>query len=136
MIIHWTSPDGLWGVIQAKDLPPGIARSKTRITIQDAAGAGWDPGNVAPVGPKSQGHFIKVRMSDLGSLAGTGGARPQVTLIPGNYANTGKAVKKFIPAYPHTCPTCGGKMLWLFSSHEHEGGKDCPGPPKNTLRRW
>lgn len=132
MSIQWTSPDGLWGIIQAKDLPPDIARSKTRSTIAEAENAAWDPGNVAPVGPKSQNDYVKVRISDLPQgYPGAKPGRPQVVLSPGNYTS-GK--KKFIPDYPHVCPTCGGKMLWLFTTQEHEGGKSCPGSQKPQRR--
>lgn len=125
MSILWTSPDGLWGVIEAKDLPPGVARSKTRDDEQDAQNAPWDPGLTTPVGPGSIHKFVKVRISDLPHLQS--GPKPTIVLKPGNYAN--KPAQKFIPEYPHTCPVCGGKMLMLFSSQEHEGRKPCPGPP-------
>jgi hypothetical protein len=133
-MIHATTPDGLWGVIQAKDLPPGIARSKTRDNAADALTAPWDPAQVAPVGPKSQNHFVKVKLSDLppNFFNGQPPVRPQVVLRPGDYANP--KVGKYIPEYPHTCNVCGGKMLWLFSSQEHEGKMPCPGP-KAKLRR-
>lgn len=123
------SDDGLWGVIVAGDLPPGIGRSKTRDDPDDALNAAWDPGLTTPVGPGSVQKYIKIRMSDLGA------PRPQIVLRPGDYSNP--KAGKFIPEYPHKCAVCGGKMLILFSSQEHEGGKPCPGPqePKITLRR-
>lgn len=129
MSVIWTSPDGLWGVIKAKDLPLGVARSKTRDDPTAAETAPWDPGLLAPVGPGSLNKYVKVRLSDLPNQLG-GTTRPTIVLRPGDYAN-GSVTKrgKFIPEFPHTCPLCGGKMLVLFSSTEHEGGV-CPGPPK------
>ena len=123
------SDDGIWGVVVAGSLPPGVARSKTRDDPKDALTAPWDPALTAPVGPNSIHKFVKVKMSDLGL------ARPRILLRPGDYAN--KKVGKFIPDYPHTCLICGGPIVILFSSQEHEGGKPCPGSgkPAVTLKR-
>lgn len=122
------SSDGVWGVIVAKDFPGNIGRSKTRDDPQDALNATWDAGLTTPVGPGSIQKYIKVRISDL-----TGAPRPKISLNPGDYAN--KKGPKFIPDYPHKCAVCGGKMLILFSSQEHEGGKECPGPQKRKGSR-
>lgn len=133
--VHWVSSDGLFGVITAKDMPPGIGRSRTRDTEIDAANAPWEAGLTHQVGPGSRNKFIKVRLADLGvpvqhnpTTGGGGTLGPALldTLKPKNYAQPGK---KFIPDYPHTCTVCGGRMLQLFTSQEHEGGV-CPGPKK------
>lgn len=137
MNIIYTSPDGLFGVITGADYnavfgqqaPNAPARSKTRDDPQKALNATWEPALVKPVGPGSLGDFVKVRLSDLPNQ----GPRPQVVLSPGNYTNA--KAPKFIPQYPHTCHVCGGKMLILFSSVEHEGGA-CPGAQKKSVRRF
>lgn len=127
--IIYTSDDGVWGVIVAKDVPPGVARSKTRDDAQDALNAPWDPALTTPVGPGSVNKYVKVKLSDLKIPLPA-----RINLNPAEYKN--KKVGKIIPDYPHTCAVCGGKMLILFSSQEHEGGKPCPGPQKKiSLRR-
>lgn len=133
MNIIYTSNDGLFGVITGADynilhVNNGIqlGRSKTNKDPQAALNSAWDPNFSQPVGPGSLANFVKVRLSDI-----PGQARPAVILSPGNY--TAKP-KKIISNYPHTCHVCGGKMLILFSSVEHEGGA-CPGA-KPKLTRW
>lgn len=119
-----SSDDGQWGVVVAGDLPPGIARSKTRDTPTDALNAPWDPALTQPVGPGSLQKYVKVRLKDIGV---------NIPLSPAAYAN-GAGKKKFISDYPHTCPVCGGPYLMLFSSMEHPGGKPCPGPEKGKAK--
>lgn len=123
------SDDGLWGIITGADFNRIsqtliIGRSKTRHTSTDALAAPYDPGLVNPVGPGSVADFVKIRLSDIGVPA-----RP-LSLNPADYRD--KNAPKFIPNYPHKCHVCGGKMLILFSSTEHEGGT-CPGPPKREV---
>ncbi len=116
--VIYETDDGQFGVVVAGDVPPGIARSKTRDDPQDALTAPWDPALTNPVGPGSVNKFVKVKLSDLPG-------RNRIPLDPRHFQN-GK--KKIIPDYPHTCPVCGGPYLMLFSSYEHPGGKPCPGP--------
>jgi hypothetical protein len=125
VVVHWVSPDGLWGVIEAGDFPADgtRARSKTRDTITDASTAPWDPALVIPVGAGSRSKFIKVKIADLPQDIGDA-IDAIKKLKPANYARPGA---KFIPEYPHICPTCGGRMIQLFTSQEHEGGAECPG---------
>lgn len=125
--VHWD--DGTWGVIEAKDLPPGCPRSKTNKTVGDAVkSTSWDPGLTTAPGPKSANDFVKVRLADLATKA------------PGPLAYRGVVSKPKVVVddppekkYPHKCPTCGGRMLILFTSIEHEGG-ECPGPQKPKMR--
>lgn len=126
--IHAVSQDGLWGVIEAKDYPPGIGRSRTRDTPGDALKAPWEGALVTPVGPGSRNKFVLVRMMDL---PGQG----KLPVKPGSYIPGSVGGKKVIPDYPHRCHVCGGRMLILFSSVEHEGG-ECPGKPKTIKTRW
>lgn len=120
--------DGTWAVIEAKDLPPGCPRSKTNDTVGDAVkSTSWNPALTHVPGPGSLNKFVKVRLADL-----TGAHQYQtpdrvVELKPANFKG------RKIPDYPHTCHVCGGKMLVLFSSTEHEGGT-CPGAPKKKGR--
>ena len=129
MNIIYTSDDGLFGVITGQDFNdllaqnPNAGRSKTREDAQKALGAPWEPTLTKPIGPGSIADFVKVKISDM---PGTG-VRPKVILSPGNYTNA--KAPKFIPEYPHKCLICGGGVLVLFSSVEHEGGV-CPGPKK------
>lgn len=126
--VHATSQDGRWSVIEAKDFTPGIGRSRTRDTPGDALKATWDPALITPVGPGSMNKFVLVRTMDLPGQ----GKLPVASsgYIPGTVKGS-----RHIPDYPHRCHVCGGKMLILFSSVEHEGG-ECPGPVKATKTRW
>lgn len=108
------SDDGEEVIVKAKDLPPSFTgRSLTFKSPIDALldGAIMDELADKPPGPKSQEHFVKVRLRD----------------IYGGVPKT--APTKRIPDYPHKCAVCGGRMLILFTSQEHEGGV-CPGPQK------
>lgn len=128
----WTSDDGLWAVIPVSRLPPGCPRSKTRDTPLDAADATWDAGIPSTPGPKSAAKFVKVRVTDV--MRGWGGRPPQqVVLRPSNFAASNRRV---IPNYPGKCGVCGGGILVLFTSVEHEGGA-CPGAAAAApKRRW
>lgn len=130
--VHEVSSDGLWGAITGQDymsLPPNtVGRTKTGDTPQKAMKNTWDPANTAPIGPGSLGKYVKVRLGDL-----PGHAPPpiKINISTQNYGSRvgdgpGKIKSRHIPEYPHTCNLCGGKMLWLFTSQEHEGGKECP----------
>ena len=116
----WTSDDGLWGVIEASALPRDCPRSKTRDTPLEAAEAIWDAGMTSRPGPASQHKFVKVRIADI-----RGGPAPQIVLRPSAYGPA--PAKRHIPDYPGKCSLCGGGILVLFTSTEHEGGA-CPGP--------
>jgi hypothetical protein len=129
--VYWD--DGTFGVIKASDLPPNCPRSQTNDTVGDAVkSTSWDPARVQPPGPKSAGKYVKVMLRDLPKwqAAPGWGSVPQ-ELKPSNFGGQGS--KKFIPDYPHRCHVCGGRMLILFSSVEHEGGA-CPGAPKKGKR--
>lgn len=130
--VHEVSSDGLWGAISGADymsLPAGtVPRTKTGDTPGKAMKNTWDPANTAPIGPGSIGKYVKVRLSDI-----PGHAPPpiKINISTQNYGSRvgdgpGPIKSRHIPEYPHVCNLCGGKMLWLFTSQEHEGGKECP----------
>lgn len=125
--VHEVSNDGLWGAISGSDynsVHPAPGRSKTGDTPQKAMKNTWDPGFNAAIGPGSVGKYVKVRLSDL-----PGHVAPpiKVSISPSTYGTRSKSDRqRHIPDYPHTCNLCGGKMLWLFTSQEHEGGVECP----------
>jgi hypothetical protein len=127
--VHWD--DGHWAVIEAKDWHPGTPRTKTNETVGDAVKSqSYDVqlSNV-PIGPKSRAKFVKVLMTDLPALAAAGALSATapvapMALRPSNYGGTSS--KRSIPDYPQKCMICGGGILVLFSSVEHEGGT-CPG---------
>lgn len=130
MNVHATSQDGLWSVLEGIDYPPGIGRSKTCPSPGDALKAQWEPNLITAPGPKSLlGKYVLVRTMDLTvGLGGIGRVVSPKSYIPGTIAG-----RKHIPDYPHKCLVCGGNIVILFSSSEHEGGV-CPGPsPKPRL---
>lgn len=136
--IHATDQNNVWGVIEAKDYPPGIGRSRTRDTPGDALKANWEGTLVTRPGPGSTNKFVKVRLMDLPGYGKASSTKSIGEVLNSRAFGGGKVISD----YPHTCPVCGGRMLILYSSVEHEGG-ECPGPaPKakdnflKSLRRW
>lgn len=121
--------DGVWGVWEAGDIPSGVARSKTKKTLKEAAAVDpLDCNMTTPVGPGSVKNLCKARIQDMINAYKTLNERIGKVLIPGNISPPEPREK----LWPHTCPACGGRTLELFSSTEHEltGTKYCPQPEK------
>jgi len=118
--------DTMFGVIEAGELTtPDCPRSKTFSSLKDAMAC--PPGDVVvrPVlpGPKSRMNYVKVDKA--------------VYMLYRSGALNGAVTPAAVPEnkYPHKCPTCGGNMLVLFSTIDHEGGK-CPGKQKAPRMKW
>lgn len=122
----WVSDDSAYAVIVAADHVAGCPRSKTRDTWQAASEADLigGPGAVplGKIGPGSMAKYILVPLLEhmRGMSKGKAPAKAATPDGPGDY--------------PHKCGVCGGKMVILFSSTEHEGGA-CPGEAKRVSAR-
>lgn len=121
MAVYWT--DGTFSVVPVKDwmyvrtLGP-IGRSLTFTDPQECVANGTYDATLTKIpGPKSQqAAYVKVLAADFkGPTIRTGDL----------LGDPPKTKGKYIKPYPHPCPACGGWMLQLFSSTEHEGGV-CP----------
>lgn len=128
--------DGTWAIIEAKDWPPGIGRSKTRDTVPDAIAATWEAGlgNIA-IGPQSirASKLVKVKLGDflnvpppslspgpLGGLSPKAFQDPATPVAPPSPMMPKPWKGKDIPEYPHVCPNCGGRTVHMPSGHIHE----------------
>lgn len=111
--------DNVWAVIPVSDwvkLPKGIGRSKTFKDPQECWQKGaFDKAITHSPGTASIASFVKVPMQIIEAF------NAQKTVLPPTKGGKGKVIAD----YPHKCHACGGRMLQLFTSTEHEGGI-CP----------
>lgn len=147
--------DGMWAIIEAKDYPPGIGRSKSRDLLGDAIASNWEPALLTPPGAKSIAakQLVKVKLAEFWATSPTGQGTPKIIgkglLNPADFAQPVAPPSPFlpkpykgkdIPEYPHKCPGCGGRFYMGATQIVHEstdprkglGDGKCPGPPQTT----